>query len=180
MARLISGRTHHRDAPISTAVGPITGTPRWDTWQGRVAPSITARLLSVVRPTTAPPTLFPSRAGKGLPEWWALRGSGRVSSWPEVRAYRRASLPLRFGEVRPKGSTFSLHPARRSVRSPRWSAIFQSSEALGLPRLIITLKPLLRSSFVFWCCVLSSQGSSQVSAKVFCGSSFVEVVLRRF
>lgn len=123
----------------------------------------------------------PVPRGEGAPRMvGTARFGGRVSSWPEVWAYRRASLPLRFGEVRPKGSTFSLHPARRSVWSPRWSAIFQSSEASGLPRLIITLKPLLRSSFVFWCCVLSSQGSSQVSAKVFWGSSFVEVVLRRF
>ena len=98
--RLFLGRTHHRDAPVSTAVGPITVTPRWDTWQGRVAPSLPLFSPPLVRPTTAPPPPSPSRAEKGSPDRWALRGSGRVSPWPEVRTYRRASLPLPLGESR--------------------------------------------------------------------------------
>jgi hypothetical protein len=126
-ARLFLGRTHHRDAPVSTAVGPLTGIPRWDTWQGRAAPSLPLSLSPPSPTYHRAPDSVPIPRGEGLPEWWALRGSGRVSPWPEVRTYRRASLPLPLGEVLPKGSTFSLHPAPKSVRSPRWSAFFRSS-----------------------------------------------------
>ena len=128
--RLFLGRTHHRDAPVSTAVGPITGTPRWDTWQGRVAPS-----LPLFSPPPCPTyhrasASVPVPRGEGLPR---MVGTSRF--WAGVPVAGGADLSPRLPtssvgrvEALPKGSTFSLHPARKSVRSPRWSAFFRSSE----------------------------------------------------
>jgi hypothetical protein len=130
-ARLFLGRTHHRDAPVSTAVGPLTGIPRWDTWQGRAAPSLPLSLSPPSPTYHRAPDSVPIPRGEGLPEWWALRGSGRVSPWPEVRTYRRASLPLPLGRERccPKEALLA------STQLPRVSGAHAGRHSSGRPRI---------------------------------------------